>query len=39
MIDGSPYGLKTSAAIFHESLSKLIARLRLRKSSMNLIYG
>jgi hypothetical protein len=39
IIDKSLYGLKTSAARFHEHLSESLLRLGLRRLSMTLAYG
>jgi hypothetical protein len=39
IIDKSLYGLKTSAARFHEHLSKSLLRLGLRSPNMTLTYG
>jgi hypothetical protein len=39
LIDKSLYGLKSSAARFHEHLSESLLRLGLRRPSMILIYG
>jgi hypothetical protein len=39
IIDKSLYGLNTSAARFHEHLSKSLLRLGLRRPNMTLTYG
>jgi hypothetical protein len=39
IIDKFLYGLKISACIFHEHLSKSLLRLGFKKQSINMIYG